>query len=127
MPEMHLYEYAIIRVVPKIEREEFINVGIVLFSKKENFLEVRYHLHAEKIQLLSPETDLEQIRENLLSFEKIAKGGTDGGRIAEMDTASRFRWLTAVRSSCIQTTRPHSGLSLDLNITLDKLFHDLVI
>ena len=126
MQDKHLYEYAVIRVVPKIEREEFVNVGIVLFSKKENFLEVRYHLHSEKIQLLSPDTDLEQIEENLLSFEKIAKGGADGGRIAEMDTASRFRWLTAVRSSCIQTTRPHSGLSPDLNTTLDKLYQDLV-
>lgn len=124
---MHLYEYAVIRVVPKIEREEFVNVGIVLFSKKENFLEVRYTLHSEKIQLLSPETDLEQIEENLRSFEKIAKGGADGGRIAEMDTASRFRWLTAVRSSCIQTTRPHSGLSTDLTGTLEKLYQELVI
>ncbi len=127
MPEMHLYEYAVIRVVPRIEREEFVNVGIVLFSKKENFLEVRYKLHSEKIQLLSPETDLEQIEENLHSFEKIAKGGVEGGPIGEMDTASRFRWLTAVRSSSIQTTRPHSGLSSDLSATLNRLYQELVI
>ena len=127
MPEMHLYEYAVIRVVPKIEREEFVNVGIILFSKKEDFLEVRCQLHPEKILLLSPGTDLEQIEENLHSFEKIAKGGSDGGRIAEMDKASRFRWLTAVRSSCIQTTRPHSGLSYDLHTTMEKLYLEQVI
>lgn len=127
MQDKRLYEYAVIRVVPRVEREEFLNVGVVLFCKKENYLQVRYKLDSGKLRILSPELDLEQLEQNLQSFDKICRGTKDGGPIAQMDTASRFRWLTAVRSSVIQTSRPHPGLCDDPNSTLDRLFKELVL
>lgn len=127
MQDRHLYEYAVIRVVPRVEREEFLNVGVVVFCKKEKYLNVRYHLNTEKIRMLCAECDVEQLEKNLQSFEKICRGAKDGGPIAQMDEASRFRWLTAVRSSVIQTSRPHPGLTDGLDNTLDRLFSELVL
>lgn len=127
MQEKHLYEYAVIRVVPKVEREEFLNVGIILFSKKAKFLKALYHVDENKLKLFSEETDLEQICDNLQSFEKICAGSKDGGPIAQLDIPSRFRWLTAVRSSTIQTSRPHPGMCEDLEKTLQRLFTELVL
>jgi hypothetical protein len=127
MQEKNLYEYAVIRVVPKVEREEFLNVGIVLFCKKAKFIKVLYSLNVEKALLFSAETDVEQIQMNLLAFEKVAHGTKDGGPIALMDVPSRFRWLTALRSSVIQTSRPHPGLCDDLENTTQRLFEEFVL
>jgi hypothetical protein len=127
MQEKNLYEYAVIRVVPKVEREEFLNVGIVLFCKKAKFIKVLYSLNVEKALLFSAETDVEQIQMNLLAFEKVAHGTKDGGPIALMDVPSRFRWLTALRSSVIQTSRPHPGLCDDLENTTRRLFEEFVL
>lgn len=127
MQEKHLYEYAVIRVLPRVEREEFLNVGIIIFCKKEKFLRVRYQLDASRLKCLATEFDLDQIEKNLESFVKICKGEKNGGPIALMDVPSRFRWLTAVRSSVIQTSRPHPGLCNDLDKTLERLFGELVL
>ncbi|MDT0644679.1 DUF3037 domain-containing protein [Zunongwangia sp. F363] len=127
MPEKILYEYAVVRLVPNVEREEFINVGIILFSKGNKFLKIACQLDEERLKLFSAETDVEQLKINLCSFEKICKGLEDGGPIAKMDLASRFRWLTATRSASIQTSRPHSGLSCDLDNTLERLYAELVL
>lgn len=127
MQDKHLYEYAVIRVVPRVEREEFLNVGVVVFCKKEKFLQVRYKLDTEKLSILATELDIEQLEKNMQSFKKICNGAKDGGPIAQMDIPSRFRWLTAVRSSVIQTSRPHPGLCDDLEKTLSRLFSDLVL
>ncbi len=127
MQENHLYEYAVLRVVPRVEREEFINVGVIICDHKSGFLGVKIHFSKEKILALDPDADIEMILLNLNSFEKICNGKSDGGQIATMDLASRFRWLTAVRSSIIQTSRPHPGLSKDLTKTLQKLFEESVM
>lgn len=127
MQEKHLYEYAVIRVLPRVEREEFLNVGIIIFCKKEKFLRVIYKLDEARLRCLAEEFDLDQIGKNLESFVKICKGEKDGGPIATMDVPSRFRWLTAVRSSVIQTSRPHPGLCGDLDETLERLFRELVL
>lgn len=127
MHEKNLYEYAVIRVVPRVEREEFLNVGIVLFCKKAKFIKVLYSLNVEKVLSFSTEADVEQIEMNLLAFEKVAHGTKDGGQIAMMDIPSRFRWLTALRSSVIQSSRPHPGLCDDLEQTTQRLFEDLVL
>jgi len=127
MQDRHLYEYAVIRVLPKVEREEFVNVGIVLFCKKEKYLQVKFQLNENRIKCLSEDVDLEQIRKNLESFEKICLGSKDGGPIAQLDVPSRFRWLTAVRSSVIQTSRPHPGMSGKLEDTISRLFNELVV
>ncbi|MEN9908720.1 MAG: hypothetical protein RLZZ540_1869 [Bacteroidota bacterium] len=127
MQEKHLYEYAVIRVVPRVEREEFLNIGIILFSKKAKFIKVLCHCNADKIQMLSKDFDVEQLQCNLTSLQKIVNGDKDGGPIAQMDMPSRFRWLTAIRSSAIQTSRPHPGMCTDLEQTIQRLFEELVL
>ena len=127
MPGKHLYEYSVIRILPVVEREEFINVGIILFCKQEEFIEVLYKVDGVKIRAFCKDLDIEQIKLNLESFEKIALGDKSNGAIAALDVASRFRWLTAVRSSAIQTTRPHPGISNDLEKTAKRLFNELVL
>ncbi len=126
MPDKHLYEYAVIRFVPNVEREEFINVGVILFSKKQNYIKIRYQINQDKIKLLYPDTDFKMLQQHLEAFEKICCGAKDGGLIAEYEVPERFRWLTAVRSASIQTSRPHPGFSENLDETLEKLFKTLV-
>jgi hypothetical protein len=127
MQDSHLYEYAVIRVVPRVEREEFLNIGIILFCKKAKFIKVLSHIDDDKIQALSNDFDIEQLHCNVTALKKIAAGDKDGGPIGEMDIPSRFRWLTAIRSSAIQTSRPHSGLCEDLEKTIQRLFEELVL
>jgi hypothetical protein len=126
MQQKYLYEYAIVRVVPVVEREEFVNTGVILFCKKEKFLSVQYRLHEEKILVLLPEADIEEIRKNLDAFHNIAAGRKEGGPIATLDEAERFRWLTAVRSASIQTSRPHPGVCDNLEETVSSLFREMV-
>lgn len=127
MPDKHLYEYAVIRFVPKVEREEFINVGIVLFSKPAGYLNAIYTLDYKKIEVFATETDIECVKNGLRIFDKVCQGNKEGGVIAQMDLPDRFRWLTAVRSTCIQTSRPHPGFSDNLDATLQRLFNELVL
>jgi hypothetical protein len=127
MQEKHLYEYSVIRVVPRVEREEFLNVGIIVFCKKAKFIKMLYTIDVAKMELFSGDLDLEQLELNLESFQKIAHGTKQGGPIAQFDIPSRFRWLTALRSSAIQTSRPHPGLCDDLEKTIQSLFEDMVL
>lgn len=120
------YEYAIIRVVPVVEREEFVNAGVILFCKKEKFIRMRYLVRENKILSLMPDADLEEIRKNLEAFRIIADGEKEGGPIASLEPAERFRWLSAVRSASIQTSMPHTGLSADLEKTFNTLFNEMV-
>ena len=127
MQEKHLYEYSVIRVVPRVEREEFLNVGIIVFCKKAKFIKMLYTVNVAKMELFSGDLDLEQLELNLESFQKIAHGTKQGGPIAQFDIPSRFCWLTALRSSAIQTSRPHPGLCDDLEKTIQRLFEDMVL
>lgn len=127
MQEKHLYEYAVIRVVPRVEREEFINAGVVVFCKRQRFIKVLFTINEAKLTMLSPEADVDQIKLNLESFEKVARGAKDGGPIARLEIPERFRWLTAVRSSVIQTSRPHPGMCDDMEFRTQKLFEDYVL
>ncbi|BBE16822.1 hypothetical protein AQPE_0969 [Aquipluma nitroreducens] len=126
MQPKHQYEYAIVRVVPVVEREEFVNAGVILFCKKEKFIRMKYQLSPDKILILKPDAEIEEIRKNLEAFRIIAEGEKGGGLIASMDQAERFRWLSAVRSASIQTSRPHVGLSNDLEKTFNTLFDEMV-
>lgn len=127
MSGKHLYEYAIIRVLPKVEREEFINIGIILFCKKEKYLRALYSINKERLAVFPNEVDFELLEKNLQSFLKVCQGCKTSEGIATYDIPERFRWLTAVRSTNLQTSRPHSGFSDDLDATLDKLFTELVL
>ncbi|MCB9045617.1 MAG: DUF3037 domain-containing protein [Chitinophagales bacterium] len=126
MAVKHLYEYAVIRVVPRVEREEFINVGVILCASKSGYLHCKVHLDEERLKVLDPKADTAQICANLDALLKVCGGDKDGGNIASLDIASRFRWLTAVRSSVIQTSRPHPGLTDNLDETLERLFNEYV-
>lgn len=126
MQEDKIYEYAVIRLVPKVEREEFFNIGLVMFSKREKFIKVEFYLCPDKFKYMHSKLDYDDITKNLESFKNIAEGKKEGGPIALLETPERFRWLTAVRSAVVQTSRPHPGKSKDLEQTFGKLFEELV-
>ncbi|MBS1927295.1 MAG: DUF3037 domain-containing protein [Chitinophagaceae bacterium] len=126
MPENKLYEYAVIRLVPKVEREEFFNIGLILFSKKANYIRVEYVVDKEKLSVLKHELDFQEIDNNLEAFKQVAKGEKSSGPFSKMEIAERFRWLTAVKSAVIQTSCPHPGMTNDLDATFTRLFDELV-
>jgi hypothetical protein len=126
MPDNHLFEYAVIRVVPHVEREEFVNVGVVLYCAALRFLEVRYELNEQRLQALSSKTDVGEIAEYLRAFDHICKGSESGGAIAKLPMPERFRWLTATRSTVVQTSRVHPGLCKNAGETLSQLFAQMV-
>ncbi|MBK5195225.1 MAG: DUF3037 domain-containing protein [Proteiniphilum sp.] len=126
MQEDKLYHYAVIRLVPRMEREEFFNVGLILFSKEAKYIRLAYHLCPEKFRLMQSEATYEEVHENLETLRQIARGNRDCGPIAMMDIPERFRWLTATRSSIIQTSPTHPGKSSDLEKTFQRLFKEMV-
>jgi hypothetical protein len=127
MSERTVYEYAIVRVVPRVEREEFVNVGVALYCKKQRYAAVRIFVDKQKLKALAPEIDLELIEAHLNSFQRICAGEKGAGRIAELEQAERFRWLTAKRSTLIQCSVVHPGLCLSAVETLEELFEKLVL
>lgn len=127
MQEKHLYEYAVIRIVPRVEREEFLNAGVILYCKKQRFLQALYTLDEARLQALYPEINISELSGYLCAIEKICAGGRAGGPIGQLDLASRFRWLTATRSTIVQTSKTHAGLCLDAAETLQRLHQQLVL
>jgi len=126
MQQQHLFEYAIIRVVPRVEREEFMNIGVILFCQKQKFLHAKYLINENKLKTFSSNLDLIELHEHICSIERICKGKAEAGPIGKLDIASRFRWLTATRSTVVQTSRVHPGFCTDAAETLDKLFSQMV-
>ncbi|RNI27175.1 DUF3037 domain-containing protein [Rufibacter immobilis] len=126
MQEKHLFEYAVLRVVPCVEREEFLNVGVILYCPAQGFLQTRFELKEERLRAFGGQIDLEELRERLGAFERICGGRKTGGTIGNFPIASRFRWLTATRSTVVQTSAVHPGLCTDAQETLQKLFTQLV-
>jgi hypothetical protein len=127
MPEKHLFEYAVLRVVPRVEREEFLNVGVILYCASRGFLQVRFEVPEARLQAFAgAELDMMELRERLRSFERICGGRKEGGPIGQLAVASRFRWLTATRSTIVQTSPVHPGLCEDPTETLDRLYAQLV-
>ncbi len=122
MRDKATFEYAVIRVLPKVEREEFVNVGVILFSKHKKFLDLKVHIDEAKLLALSPKLDIQQIRDYLAAWKAVCEGAPQGGRIGEMELPSRFRWLTASRSTMIQSSPTHTGLCTDPAEVLAKAF-----
>lgn len=127
MQESNLFEYAVIRLVPRVEREEFLNVGVILFCKRKKFLKVLYTIDENKIHAISDAIDLEEFKDHLWAFNEISLGSKDSGPIGELEVSERFRWLTATRSTILQTSKVHPGLCEDLDKTLEKLYKELVL
>lgn len=127
MQDRNLFEYAIIRVVPRVEREEFLNVGVIVYCAKQKFLKAEFVLDETRVQAFSNDIDLGVLKENLKAFTRLCSGGKDGGPIGQLDLASRFRWLTAMRSTVLQTSRVHPGFCKDAAEKLESLLAEQVL
>lgn len=121
----HLYEYAVVQFTPSVERGEQLNVGLVMMCKRRRWVKARIALDPQLIALFAPGWDVDTLQRQLESFGQVA-AGTGDSPIAALDAHERFRWLTAVRSACITTSRPHPGHTTDLEATFDQLFATLV-
>ena len=127
MPENHLYEYAVVRYVPRVEREEFINIGLVMMCKRQKWLRVRLHLDEEKLRVFASPASREEIETQLGTFRRLAEGTDRQDPMASLPVEERFRWLTAEKSASIATSRPHPGQTPDLEETFNTLFTELVL
>ena len=121
------FEYAVIRIVPKVEREEFLNVGVVLYCAKEKFLQLKYTINEERLKSFGCELDMQEIKEYLHAFEQICLGNTLASPIAQLPIAERFRWLTATRSTVVQTSKVHPGLCNNATVMLLKIYEQQVL
>jgi hypothetical protein len=126
MQEKHLFEYAVIRVVPEVEREEFLNVGVIVYCARQKFLQLVYSIDEHRLCAFSADTDISELREHLQAMERVCKGGEDSGPIGKLDIASRFRWLTATRSTVLQSSKVHPGFCADAAVALARL-HELLV
>lgn len=120
------YSYAVIRVVPRVERQEFVNCGVVLFARARRFLRARVELDAARVRALAPDADLPVIERHLRTFCALAAGEADGGPLAALPPAERFHWLTAPRSTMIQTSPAHTGRGTDLDDAIEQLMDGFV-
>lgn len=127
MPDKCTFEYAIIRVVPKVEREEFFNVGVILFSKQKRFLGMKYYIDEQKLAAFSSEISVEFLQDYLSSWEQICHGEPHGGVIGTMNLPSRFRWLSSAKSTIIQCSKTHPGLCNDPAAELEEVFTVMVL
>jgi hypothetical protein len=121
------FQYALLRVVPRIERGESLNAGIVVFARTVKFLEARVHLDRERLRAIAPDADADAIERHLDARARIAAGDPDGGPIARLDQSARFNWLVAPSSTVIQPSPVHTGLCGDPAATLERLFERLVL
>jgi len=121
------YEYAIIRVVPKVEREEFMNIGAVLFARRKKYLGIRFHLEEKRLAAFSKDIDIELIKKYLNAWKLVCQGGKAGGTIGQLEMPVRFRWLTANRSTIIQASALHTGLCSDPEKVLEDIFKKYVL
>lgn len=126
MPEHSTFDYAVLRVVPRVEREELINAGVILYCRVKDFLEARIELDLERLKALAPEIDVPLVQEHLATFERIAKGGKDAGPIGRLTQAERFHWLTSPRSTILQTSPVHSGLCTSPAEAIERLMDRMV-
>ena len=120
------YSYVVLRLVPRIERGEQINVGVIVFSRPLDYLAARTHLHEARALALCPDVDLDAVRDHLRAVERIAGGDPGAGPIAELDTTARFHWLSAPASTIVQPSAVHTGMCDDGDAVLAKLFDELV-
>ena len=126
MSNNYFYDYVVIRVVPKVEREEFINAGVILFCKEKNFLKTKIELNEDKLNLLNKDIDIDTIKTHLAAIEAISEGNEGAGSIAKLSQSERFHWLTSPKSTIIQTSAVHSGYCKDPLETLKHLVKAMV-
>jgi hypothetical protein len=127
VPGREDFQYAIVRAVPRVERGETLNVGVVLFSRRHRFLAARTELDEAALRALAPDCDGAQVRLQLETIERIAAGDPGGGPIAALEPSERFHWLTAPASTIVQASAVHTGLTADPAAELERLFETLVL
>ena len=126
MPDHCLYDYAIIRVLPRVEREEFVNAGVIVSCPEKQFLGARIALDESRLLAVNPAADVETIRTHLAAIPRICAGGDDAGPIGKLSQRERFHWLVAPRSTIIQTSPVHTGHCSDPSTILERLLEKMV-
>ncbi len=126
MYERHPFDYAIVRIVPRVERGEFLNAGVILFCSTQAFLEARLELDRSRLEAMAPGIDLRMVESHLEVIPRVCAGGRGAGPIGELSQRERFHWLVAPRSTVIQPSPVHAGVDGDLPGALQKLFDKLV-
>ena len=123
---MSLFEYALLRVVPRVEREEFINAGVVLHCREENFLDVLIHLDRDRLRALDPTADHKAVLAHLETARLVCAGGPEAGSIGSLPPGQRFGWLVAPRSTVVQASPVHTGFAKDPGKALKHLLNAMV-
>jgi len=126
VPELCSFDYAVVRVVPRVERGEYLNAGVVLFCSTKSFLDARIELDRERLTALEPEIDLALVQSHLDVIPRLCLGGDDAGEIGRLPQRARFHWLVAPRSTIIQMSPVHSGVHRDPAVALEQLMDKLV-
>jgi len=127
MPARNSYDYALVRLVPHVERGEYINVGVILFCRTRRFLGALIHLDEQRALALAPDIDLAFVYQHLDRIPLICAGSEQAGSISQLSQSERFHWLVSPRSTIIQTSPVHSGLCSNPAATLEKLFKKMVL
>jgi hypothetical protein len=127
VPAREGFSYAVYRLIPDLARGERLNVGVLVFCRPQQFLDVRTNLDEDRLQSLAPGFDAAPVRAQLKALERVAAGDPDAGPIARLDLTARFHWLTAPSSTIVQPSEIHTGVSDDLVRTLDELYRTLVL
>jgi len=125
--EQTAFDYAVVRVVPRVDRDEFVNAGVIIFAPQMRFLEARIHVDEGRLRALWPNLDMDQIRRHLDAIPRIASGDPTAGPIAQLSQSARFHWLTSPRSTMIQMSAVRTGLSSEPEKLLDHLANELVL
>jgi len=126
MPARSSFDYAVIRVVPRVERGEYMNAGVILYCRMLDFLDARIALDRRRLAAFAPELDLDEVERALALFPLVCHGDPAAGPIAQLDASERFRWLVAPRSTIAQTSAVHSGLCTDPDQALEHLLETMV-
>lgn len=127
MPAASSFDYAVVRVVPRVEREEFLNVGVIVFCRTRRYLDVRIEMSVGRLRALAPTIDAELVEQGLRLLEQICRGEGSAGPIGRLSQAERFHWLVAPRSTIIQTSAVHCGVCQHPSDMLDHLMARLVV
>ena len=121
------FEYAVLRVIPRVERGECINAGVVLYCQADGFLGVRVHLDADRLKALDPGADLEAVRAHLEAFRSVCAGGPEAGAVGRLPLRERFGWLVAPRSTVVQPSEVHTGLTGNPEAEMERLLRSMVL
>jgi hypothetical protein len=127
VPTRNSFDYAVLRVVPRVERGEFVNAGVIVFCLEKKYLGARVHVEEERLRALWPEVDLDLVRNHLEAFQRICNGDEAAGPVAKLAIRERFHWLVSPRSTMIQVSPVHSGLCEGTDGIVDRLFQELVL